>query len=604
MANFILVVDRNPERRSHFAQTIEPLLPPVAGLVTNSCTTGDFYAGWAANPHAPISCDTDPEGAAVIWGEAIQPAEATRIDARKLRTIWNNSLSKGLPCFDGFYAAVAYRPDLGLTVGADILGLFPVYYYTYGDIILVGSSPELFQHHPLFKKAFNPAGLVGILLTNGLIDGQTLWQNVRRLNAGHALIWQLTAVPTEVKQYQILNSTPDDCYKNLCFSEHLDIVEQVLDQTLRSQVPTGERCSLMLSGGLDSRMLAGFLHRQNIDIIALTLGKQTDIEMHCAIPVARTLGLKHYTAEIPFDRYPLYADPFIKWEHLANGGNGLMRWGIHSHLTHLAPRVVSGYSVDRVIGGKWTYSLNSETLSFETFFSQINLWGFPPQVLERLLRKDVFGDLVQDTLAVVRKIYNSYSDLDLMRSLCFELYHRQRFHIGSIPWQVSFGAWSAVPILSQQLLETTAAIPEESIAHRRIQKELVCQRFGQLAALPLDRNDYNTEPLKPLPRRPSLARLYRLQQRLQQRRRRWEQKLGYERRYYYRIYNINHPGWQAVRRQAEPYRPLVRHLFNEKVFDSLLPPPNVPVQFREDAITEASGIKALLGFLLWSKEHL
>jgi hypothetical protein len=49
---------------------------------------------------------------------------------------------------------------------------------------------------------------------------------------------------------------------------------------------------------------------------------------------------------------------------------------------------------------------------------------------------------------------------------------------------------------------------------------------------------------------------------------------------------------------------LVRHLFDEKVFDSLLPPPDVPVPFRGDPIIEASGIKALLGFLLWSKENL
>ncbi|AFZ20709.1 asparagine synthase-related protein [Allocoleopsis franciscana] len=604
MANFILIIDPDLERRSHFAQTIEPLLPPVTGLITNSCTTGDFYAGWAASPHAPISWDTDHNGATIIWGDAIKSVEATRIDSRELRTLWNDSLNTSVPCFDGFYAAVAYRPDFGLTVGADLLGLFPVYYYTYRDIILVGSSPELFQHHPLFKKAFNPAGLVGILLTNGLIDGQTLWQNVRRLNAGHSLIWQPSVAPTEVKQYQILSSAPDDSYKNLSFSEHLNIVEQVLDQALRSQIPTGERCSLMLSGGLDSRMIAGFLHRQGVETVALTLGKPSDIEMQCAIPVARTLGLKHYKIEISRDRYPLYADPFIKWEHLANGGNGLMRWGIHPHLTKLAPRVVSGYLIDRIIGGKWTYSLPTQALSFDTYFSQINLWGFAPQLLETLLHKDVFGDLVQDTLEVIRKIYNSYSDLDFKRTLCFELYHRQRFHIGSIPWQLCFGAWPVLPFLSKQLLETTAAIPVESLMQRRMQKELVCQRFGQLAALPLDRNDYNTEPLKPRQRRPSIARLYRLQQRLQQRWRRLEQKLGYERRYYYRIYDINHPGWQAVRQQAEPYRPLVRHLFDEQVFDSLLPPPDVPVQFRYDAITEASGIKALLGFLLWSKEHL
>ena len=601
MANFIIVIDPDPQRRSHFIQTIQPLLPPVEGLITNSCTSGNFHAIWAAIPHAPISYVADEEGAAVILGDAIKSGEATRIDAQQLRIIWKDALKADIPCFDGFHVAVAYRPDFGLTVGADLLGLFPVYYYTHGNIILVGSSPELFRHHPLFKSAFNPAGLVGILLTNGLIDGQTLWQNVRRLDAGYALIWSAIAAPCEVKQYQIPGSTPNEPYKDLSFSEHLDIIEQVIDQTLKNHVPPQERCSLLLSGGLDSRMLAGFLHRQRIDTVALTLGKRSDIEMQCAIPIARTLGLKHHKADIPFEQYPLYADAFIKWEQLASGGNGVMRWGMHAPLKPLASRVVPGISIELVIGGKGAYTLSTKELSFETFFARgVNSWGFPPQLLGKLLRKEVFGDLVQDTLAHIKKTYQNYSDIEFRRSLGFDLYHRQRFHVGSMAWQVCFGAWPILPILSRQLLDTTAAIPVESIAQRRLQKELLCQRFPELAALPLDRNDYDVEPLKPSKRRSSLARLYRLQRRWRQ----WQQKLGYEQRYYYRIYDINHSGWQAVRRQAEPHRPLVRHLFDEKVFDSLLPPPDVPVPFRGDPIIEASGIKALLGFLLWSKENL
>ncbi|MEW6492479.1 MAG: hypothetical protein AB1589_08210, partial [Cyanobacteriota bacterium] len=163
-----------------------------------------------------------------------------------------------------------------------------------------------------------------------------------------------------------------------------------------------------------------------------------------------------------------------------------------------------------------------------------------------------------------------------------------------------FGAWPVLPVLDLQLLKTTAVLPETTLAQRRVQKAVVTTRFPQLAALPLDRNDYDVEPLKPSQLRSSLARLYRLQRRW----RRFQQKLGIERRYYFRIYDINNPGWQAVRQQAEPYRPFVGHLFNETSLNSLLPPPDVPLQFRRDPITEASGIKAMLGFLLWTKKHL
>ena len=600
MANFIIVVDPDPERRSHFTRTIEPLLPPVEGLITNSCATGNFHASWAANPHAPISYATEQDGAAVIWGEAIVQSESLRIDASRLKALGRESEYKSFPPFDGFYAAVVYHPQFGITVGADILGIFPVYYYTNNDVILVGSSPELFRYHPLFKTELNPAGLVGILLTNGLFEGQTLWQNVRRLGAGNLLVWHSQTNFHEVRQNHIPELSQQTQNSELTFSEHLDILDQILDKAIARHAPEGQPYSLLLSGGLDSRMLAGYLQRRGIKPIALTLGKRTDLEMECAIPVVRTLGLKHYTAQIPFEEYPKDADILVKWEHLANGSNCIMDWGVQSHLRKLPPKVVSGFLLDRVVGGLSTYD-PVESLSFESFFTRsVNQMGHSPQLLKRLLRKEVFGDLVQETCDRIRTVYESYSDVEFRRTWWFDLFHRQRFHVGCAGWQLCFGAWPVLPILDWQVLQTTAALPVEVIAKRRAQNELLSSRFWQLATLPLDRNDFYIDPLKFSQSGQRLARLYRLQGRW----RKIQRKLGIERRYYYRMYDLNNKGWKAVRRQAEPNRERVQHLFHPDVLNELLPSPELPVPLGSDPIPQSSGIKLLIGLLLWSKEHL
>ncbi len=75
-----------------------------------------------------------------------------------------------------------------------------------------------------------------------------------------------------------------------------------------------------------------------------------------------------------------------------------------------------------------------------------------------------------------------------------------------------------------------------------------------------------------------------------------------ERRYYYRVCDINGPGWRAIRRQAEPHRERVLEVFNKEVLDTILPPPDVPLQLK-DGIVDSSGLKSLLGFLLWSRDH-
>lgn len=601
MANFFIIVDPNAERRSRFIKNIESLLPPVAGLTIDSCATGDFQAIWAIHPQAPISCIVEQEEAAIIWGDAIIPGESTRLDANILRTIWRESPEQALLPYDGFYAAAAYHPQFGLTVTADILGFFPVYYHVKDEVILVASSPELFRHHPLFTAKFNPAGLVGILLTNGLVNGQTLWQEIKRLDAGHCLLASPKAPPKEIKQYEILGSSQHEPYKNFSYSEHLELLENIIDKTLKRHILDEEKHTLLLSGGLDSRMFAGYLHRQGKKIVTLTLGKPSDIEMQCALPIARTLGLEHHTAVNQLNLYPTSAKLLSQWEHLSSGFNGVvMGWSTISPLSKLAPKVISGFSIDTATGGPLVTRLQEE-LSFELSWTRVtNNWGISPEVLNKLLRREVFGDLVQETFSQVRQTYESYSDLEFRRSWWYEIYQRQRFHVGAYAWRFSFGAWPILPALDLQLLQTALALPLATINERRAQKELVCRQFPELAQLPLDRNAFNVEPLLPSKNRQKLRRLLRLQQKW----RVWQQKVGIERRYYYQIFDINNKGWQAVRRQAEPYRPLVQQFFHEDVLNELVPPPSSQIKCQTDAIIETSGIKTLLGFLLWSKDHL
>lgn len=603
MANFVVVVDADFERRSRFIEAVEPLLPPVEGLNIARCAKGDFCAIWAASKQAPISQVADDEGAAVVWGEAIAGPGPKRINATELRQVWKCPNSRASAAFDGFYAAVVYHPKLGMVIGADLLGLFPIYYYASGNVLLVGSSPELFRHHPVFRMEFNPRGLVGILLTMHIIEGQTLLRGVQRLAAGHVLAWSGCGRPKEERHYAVPVS---DQYYDLPFSAHVQMLKRVLDEAIARHAPVGERYGLLLSGGLDSRLLGGLLKRKGSDeIAALTFGWPTDIEMRCAIPVARTLGFQHQTVDVTFDQYPAYAELQAKWQHVANGFNGIMEWGDYPHLRELGDRVVSGYLMDAVIGGShinWALPQSSNTMSFERFFYNINSCGIPLDILKKLLRREVFGDLVDEMVARLKTVYESYGQLESQRAWCFNLYHRQRFHVASAAWVHSFGAWPVMPVLDRALLEVVGAMPAASLAERRAQVELLCSRFPELAALSLDRNSYDVSPLQPRLRW-RLAQYFRSRLPLVSHPSGRENNGGRESRYYYRIYDLNGAGWQAVRDQAEPYRECVRHLFDQDVLSTLLPPPDVPLQLG-DAIIGGSGLKSLLGFLLWSKEHL
>jgi len=596
MANFLVAVDADLERRESFINLIQSELALVDGLVPGDFSYGEMRAVWAAESRAPVSQVADDAGAALLWGDAVGGEDSGRIDATTLRSMWGDSDRRDSTVLNGFFAGVVYQPEIGLIVGGDLLGVFPLYYYSGPDFLLVGSSPELFSRHPAFTSELNPAGLVGILLTMHCIDGQTLLKSVKRLAAGHLLIKPPESQATEHLQYRLPVSTK---YFSLPFSAHVDMLDDLFNRQLGRQMPDKEEYSFLLSGGLDSRLLAGYLEKNNTKTVALTLGVPEDIEMQCAVGVARSLKFRHCGIDIPFSEYPEYAETQVKWEHLTNGFNNCMEWGLYPHLRKNGRRVVMGHMLDAVIGTRyinWAYSVETGCMSFDNFFTHANSWGYSPDVLKKLLRREVFGELVDETVERLRSVYEGYSDLESQRAWCFNLHHRQRFHVGSSAWACSFGAWPVVPALDDGFLSWAGGMPAATIAERRAQIELLCERFPQLAALPLDRNSYHTRPLRPRLR-------YLLGQALRKPLSSFRRQTADEKRFYVRVFDVNGSGWQSIRHQAEENREQLESFFNMDILNQLLPGPAAPIHLKNEII-DSSGLKSLLGLMLWSKRHL
>lgn len=148
-------------------------------------------------------------------------------------------------------------------------------------------------------------------------------------------------------------------------------------------------------------------------------------------------------------------------------------------------------------------------------------------------------------------------------------------------------------------------MPVSTLLNRRIERDLLCRRFPALAKLPLDRNSMDMSPLLLGPREVVMAWLKRLT-RYPRRRRQLRKWLGIpdiERLYYYRIHDLNNPGWAALRREAEPHRKKAETVLDPATLRELLPPPDIPIHL-PDGIIDGANRKVLLGFLLWAGRNL
>src|SRR5262249_43597883 len=142
-----------------------------------------------------------------------------------------------------------------------------------------------------------------------------------------------------------------DRYLDLSFASHLDILDAAMADAIRRHVRPDGSCSLLLSGGLDSRTLGGYLQAAGRDAVALTLGVRHGIQVQCAITVARAAGLRQHVRELDATRYREFARLHTTWEHCAAGSSLVMQWGMPDLLADLPIPYVSGLGLDWVLGG-------------------------------------------------------------------------------------------------------------------------------------------------------------------------------------------------------------------------------------------------------------
>lgn len=607
MANFVIVLDLDEDRRSHFIQTIRPHLAPMAGLTLDERHQDHLSVLWATAPHAPISIDQDHAGLSVIWGEAICPRSPQRQTAAALKTTWQTP--PGQP-YDGFYAAFTYSAATGLRVGADVMGFFPVYFWSYPGGAIVASSPELLRHHPAFTPQLSVEGLIGIMLLRTLANDHSPWQGVKRLGAGNLLTLTSDGTVAEQAQYRVpcFQADLDKAgYNRLPFEEQVDVLAVAVDQAIARHAPATDDQILLLSGGLDSRTLAGFLQRQGATPQLLTFGRNDDLEMLCAKAVAKQVGWPHQT----YDAVSALAQTgdltsafmenaafLTQWGHLAGSTASLTNMGWH----HLAPLnlkgkfMVNGFAMDRAICGPSVVDPQFETV----FNNECKGGGLFPDLARRLLVADASIQAKLDQVVTkIHQAYTQYSDVEAQRSWLLNFYHSDRFARGIGVWRFSFAIWPRVPILDQKLLAVSGQLPSQTTSRRRAQQAMVRRCFPDLARLPLDHNAFSLEPLSPSARRQRLQPLIKAQQTW------WkvQKRLGYDRRPYFRSFNSNRPELQALRQQANRHRAKLADLWDLSVLDQLLPDQAV-IPFGKDPIRETKRHLNLSGILLWAGENL
>lgn len=207
----------------------------------------------------------------------------------------------------GIYNLIILDADTrSVQIYNDALGSFPCYYLVLPSRLLISNSLWLLkQYIPL---EINEQGFSERFALTYITGGQTLFKQVFRTNPGMCYRFELDYTVRIVEKRLAQTWThADNPPIHEFLSELINIWQIAVDRSLRHlQPPLG----LMLSGGLDSRLVLSSVLSRNVEIIACTHGNLESTEGIIARSICEQLGNRQIVNPMDdsfsFDRLALH----------------------------------------------------------------------------------------------------------------------------------------------------------------------------------------------------------------------------------------------------------------------------------------------------------
>jgi len=267
-------------------------------------------------------------------------------------------IEKTLARLNGMFAFAAL--DLRharLHLARDPFGIKPLYYsMTRGGIVFASELRGLDALAPQRRK-IDPAGLQTLLALRYVPSPRTLLQDVRRLEPGHALRIDAADMVPRVAAYVRPQASDFQGGIEDAAAGYLECLKRAIGRQLLSDVPVG----LLLSGGLDSALIAAGAKAAGRDLPAYTVGFNNgapECEIADAQATAQALGLEHHAVTVTSDDLwnSLMAAAGAVEEPLGTT-SVLPMWHLIARASRDVPVVLTGQGSDEPWGGYRRYQL-------------------------------------------------------------------------------------------------------------------------------------------------------------------------------------------------------------------------------------------------------
>ena len=174
-----------------------------------------------------------------------------------------------------------------LLLGRDRIGIKPLYYYFLGKVLVFGSEVKTILQSPLYKKSIDYEA-IKLYWYFGFLPGDiSMFKGIKKILPGHTLSFSLKGLKFN-KYFELSSDTQKD-----------DItLDQLMVDTVKSQLIADVPVGVFLSGGLDSSLLAYYISKfKKLKSFSIGFKEKGFDESEHAHYVAKKIGTEHESFE-------------------------------------------------------------------------------------------------------------------------------------------------------------------------------------------------------------------------------------------------------------------------------------------------------------------
>ena len=375
----------------------------------------------------------------------------------------------------GVFSLVAVSPgDNRVVIANDRLGFSPLYYLLQPGLLLVASEVKAIVAVADVRP--DPAAIGQFFYIGHMLRHQTLWREIKALGPGQLIEWQPPG--GSVRTYY----DPAHCPAPGAEPAPLSAIHGALQDAVARAARPGVRDTLLLSGGLDSRLILGVLLSQGRTPQALTLehaGFAHGLDGLLARQVAGIAGL-----ELDFrpTRPEFYRSvDALEVFNIADGMTpsfGLFISQVYPEIEPTVGRVWEGLALDLCLGG---HHQNGATLR-SNLPDLLASRRANRRFLQQFLQHDWFEQIeigFQQELAQELERFPDSED----GWIRFQMANRKRRRVGLPPHQIySRKALALTPGADADFVQFMWATPVGQRQHDRLYAQLLLCYHAPLAA--------------------------------------------------------------------------------------------------------------------------